>query len=338
MTRVDSLADRPVAPARALPARRSGRGLAAFALLLALSALGLAGYPYYRQLTAPAAIDDLDALRVAQQRQADELQRVVGNSAEIESQLRRQQQRLDESAAAPPMRDADVDTLGADARGATRVEARTDRLSAAKRQRSIAGAARRHRRVDAAARRAVVGESSRYAGASDGPRRTREGDRGAAQRRRDRCRRGVCAAAGAGANGARSTGARCAIQPDAGRRGAGSRSCPSESTLESAGGSAWQKFRSLFEFRREGGTPRPPLGPDEAAYLRMNLALQLQIAELALLRNDAPVYQQSLGSVRRWLDDYLDPAAAVGHDGARRSRPAAGAATRSRAAGHLRIC
>ena len=41
----------------------------------------------------------------------------------------------------------------------------------------------------------------------------------------------------------------------------------------------------------------------------MNLALQLQIAELALLRNDAPVYQQSLGAVRRWLDDYLDPAA-----------------------------
>ena len=100
---LDSRADRAVG-ARAAALRRSGRGLAAFALLLALLALGLAAYPYYRQLTAPASIDDLDALRAAQQRQADELQRVIGNSAEIESQLRRQQQRIDESAAAPPTR------------------------------------------------------------------------------------------------------------------------------------------------------------------------------------------------------------------------------------------
>ncbi len=84
---------------------------------------------------------------------------------------------------------------------------------------------------------------------------------------------------------------------------------PRESTLDRAAGSAWQKFRSLFEFRRERGTARPPLGPDEAAYLRMNLALQLSIAELALLRNDASVYQQSLSSARRWIDEYLDPAA-----------------------------
>jgi uroporphyrin-3 C-methyltransferase len=70
--------------------------------------------------------------------------------------------------------------------------------------------------------------------------------------------------------------------------------------------SVWQKFHSLFEFRREGAGARPPLGADEATYLRLNLALMLQTAELALLRNDAAVYQQSLGSVREWLDDYLD--------------------------------
>ncbi len=99
---LDSRADRPGGGTSSAPpsARRSGRGLAAFALLLALLALGLAAYPYYRQLTAPAAIDDFDALRAAQQRQADELQRVVGNSAELEAQLRRQQQRIDESNAA----------------------------------------------------------------------------------------------------------------------------------------------------------------------------------------------------------------------------------------------
>ncbi len=112
-----------------VPVRRGGRGLAAFALLLAVSALGLAAYPYYRQLNAPTTIDDPGALRDAQQRQADELQRVVGKSAEIESQLRRQQQRLDETRVVTA--DAGrIGAVGADARSATRLEAGGDRLSA----------------------------------------------------------------------------------------------------------------------------------------------------------------------------------------------------------------
>ena len=69
---------------------------------------------------------------------------------------------------------------------------------------------------------------------------------------------------------------------------------------------AWQKFLSLFAFHRQAGAARPPLGPDEATYLRVNLGLMLQTAQLALLRHDGVVYQQSLESVRRWLDDYLD--------------------------------
>ncbi len=35
----------------------------------------------------------------------------------------------------------------------------------------------------------------------------------------------------------------------------------------------------------------------------------LQTAQLSLLRHDEVVYQQSLESVRRWLDDYLDTGA-----------------------------
>jgi uncharacterized protein HemX len=68
----------------------------------------------------------------------------------------------------------------------------------------------------------------------------------------------------------------------------------------------WQKFTSLFEFRRTGAAPRPPLGPDDATYLRLNLGLMVQSAELALLRGDADTYRQNLESVRSWLDDYLD--------------------------------
>jgi len=35
----------------------------------------------------------------------------------------------------------------------------------------------------------------------------------------------------------------------------------------------------------------------------------VQTAELALIRNDATVYQESLESIRSWLDDYLDTGA-----------------------------
>jgi uncharacterized protein HemX len=80
-----------------------------------------------------------------------------------------------------------------------------------------------------------------------------------------------------------------------------------------AGSVMWRKLLSLFEFRRQGAAQRPPLGPDEATYLRLNLVLMVQSAELALLRGDAAAYRQSLASVRGWLDDYLDTTApAVG--------------------------
>ncbi len=310
---VDSLADRPAgASGAAQPVRRSGRGLAAFALLVALSALGLAAYPYYRQLTAPTSIDGLDALRVAQQRQADELQRVIGNSAEIESQLRRQQQRIDESAAASPTLGATMATpsvLTPESQHALQLAQSeyllrnaNDRLLV---QRDVTGAL------------TLLLAAQSLVSQVDGPGLAPVRDELAKEVEALRGDSGVDLAAVSArlqalagtvldlpTRGARFSSTQASVAPET------ALPMPAESTLESAGRSAWQKFRSLFEFRRQGGAPRPPLGPDEAAYLRLNLALQLQIAELALLRNDASVYQQSLGAVRRWLDDYLDPAAA----------------------------
>ena len=307
---LDSRADRPGGGTSSAPqsARRSGRGLAAFALLLALLALGLAAYPYYRQLTAPAAIDDFDALRAAQQRQADELQRVVGNSAELESQLRRQQQRIDESNAAPSARDATSapSVLTPESQRALKL-AQTGYLLRNANDRLLV-----QRDVTGALTLLLAAQS--LVSQVDIPALSTVRDELAKEVEALRNDAGIDLAA---VSARLQTLARTV--PDLPARGAkfsptlattdSTVAPPSESTLESALRSAWQKFRSLFEFRRERGAPRPPLGPDEAAYLRMNLAAQLQIAELALLRNDAPVYQQSLGAVRRWLDDYLDPAA-----------------------------
>lgn len=314
----ESRADRPggATGAAPQPARKSGRGLAGLALLLALVALGLAAYPFYRQLTAPATIDGgLDALRAAQQLQADELQRVIGNSAEIESQLRRQQQRIDESAAASP-------TLAATSTPSALTPESQRALKLAQTEYLLANANDRllvQRDVNGALTLLLAAQS--LASQVDIPALSTVRDELAKEIEALRSDPGIDLAAVLArlqtlartvldlpARGAQFGSTRENGVPEA--TPATSDSPAAESTLELALGSAWQKFHSLFEFRRERGAQRPALGPDAAAYLRINLALQLQIAELALLRNDASVYQQSLGSVRRWLDDYLDPAAA----------------------------
>ncbi|HEY6598758.1 MAG TPA: uroporphyrinogen-III C-methyltransferase, partial [Pseudomonadales bacterium] len=303
------------AVASSVPVRRGGRGLAAFALLLAVSALGLAAYPYYRQLNAPPTIDDPGALRDAQQRQADELQRVVGKSAEIESQLRRQQQRLDETRVAPSMPDGSAPSvLTPEAQRALKL-VETDYLLRNANDRLLV-----QRDVPGALTLLLAAQS--LASQIDLPAMASVRDALATDIEALRNDPGIDVRS---ASSRLSSLARTVLElPTRGVRFSSNdagvavattatldSTAPVESTLELAAGSAWQKFRSLFEFRRERGTARPPLGPDEAAYLRMNLALQLSLAELALLRNDASVYQQSLGSARRWIDEYLDPAAVL---------------------------
>ena len=78
----------------ATPVRRGGRALASFATLLALAALGLAGYPYYQRYVVgvPAAINsgELESLRTAQQRQNDELARLSAQTTALDARLGQQ--------------------------------------------------------------------------------------------------------------------------------------------------------------------------------------------------------------------------------------------------------
>lgn len=63
----------------------------------------------------------------------------------------------------------------------------------------------------------------------------------------------------------------------------------------------------LLEFRSDRREPvRPLLAPDEAVYLRHNLQLQLEQAQLALLRGHEVVWKDSLGDARRWVQDHFD--------------------------------
>ena len=51
---------------------------------------------------------------------------------------------------------------------------------------------------------------------------------------------------------------------------------------------------------------KPLLAPDEEIYLELNLRLMLERAQLAALRREQIVYEQSLTAAADWLEEYLD--------------------------------
>ncbi len=282
---------------------RGGRALASFAALLALAALGLAGYPYYQRYVvgtpAPINSGEFESLRTAQQRQADELARVTTETKALDARLSQQLKSIEEpraagsageSLAAPsalPERALRI------AEAAFLVQGANDRLLVT-------------RDVRAALAMLLAAQSivDQIDDASLADVRAALNDGIAALR--------DVTIVDIDATFARLQALQKAL-PDLPMRGARFASAPvtapSDAVPVSTAALAWQKFLSLFAFHRQGGAARPPLGPDEATYLRVNLGLTLQTAQLALLRHDEVVYQQSLESVRRWFDDYFDTGA-----------------------------
>ena len=72
----------------------------------------------------------------------------------------------------------------------------------------------------------------------------------------------------------------------------------------------WDALRAelaaLVRFRRFDGAVRPLLAPEEAVYLELNLRLMLERAQLAGLRREQAVYEQSLSTAADWIERYLD--------------------------------
>lgn len=279
--------------------RSGGRALASFAALVALVALGLAGYPYYQRFVVgvpPAAnTGEFEALRMAQQRQTDELTRLAAESAALDARLKQQQSPVDAETAAAPPESIAAPTAMPDralkiAEAAFLLQGANDRLLVTHDTRAALAMLRAAQslidQIDDAAltdvRAALTNEiaSLRDVAALDIE---------AILARLEALLKALPELPARGAQFVSPTG-----------------SVPSDTTAVPATTLAWQKFLSLFEFHRQSATARPPLGPDEATYLRLNLGLMLQTAQLALLRHDDVVYQKSLESVRRWLDDYLD--------------------------------
>lgn len=62
----------------------------------------------------------------------------------------------------------------------------------------------------------------------------------------------------------------------------------------------------VVSVRRVDETMQPLIAPEAQYFLRANLALQLQAARLAVLRNEEAIFAQSLDDASAWLNEYYD--------------------------------
>ena len=70
--------------------------------------------------------------------------------------------------------------------------------------------------------------------------------------------------------------------------------------------SAGDRLSGLVDYRTEGGVVTPILPPKEEYYLRQNLVMKLQLAQLGLLRSDQRIFSASLQETSEWIDRYFD--------------------------------
>ena len=67
-----------------------------------------------------------------------------------------------------------------------------------------------------------------------------------------------------------------------------------------------RRITSLVDYRRDGIEITPVLPPTEEYYLRQNLILKLQMAQLALLDNNGEIFSVSLQECKAWIEKYFD--------------------------------
>ena len=63
---------------------------------------------------------------------------------------------------------------------------------------------------------------------------------------------------------------------------------------------------SLVDFRRGDIEIKPLPTPEQTRVLRQNILLQLQTAQLALLRGEQRVFQSSIEQAQAWVENYFN--------------------------------
>lgn len=67
----------------------------------------------------------------------------------------------------------------------------------------------------------------------------------------------------------------------------------------------WSELKQLIVIRRLDTPAEPLLPPEQSHYLKLNLRMMLEQAELALLEKNQTRYQHSLAQAQRWLSQYF---------------------------------
>mgnify|MGYP000321259324 CR=1 FL=1 len=69
---------------------------------------------------------------------------------------------------------------------------------------------------------------------------------------------------------------------------------------------AWRELKSLVVIRRTDQTTPPLAQPEQRFFLRHNLRLTLETAQLALLRRDNQAFRANVSMARNWLGRYFE--------------------------------
>ncbi len=81
---------------------------------------------------------------------------------------------------------------------------------------------------------------------------------------------------------------------------------PELSGVDRAVASLQSALGGVVSVRRADEALKPLIAPEAQYFLRANLALQLQAARLAVLRNEEAIFSQSLDDAVAWLNEYYD--------------------------------
>ncbi|HEX7036579.1 MAG TPA: uroporphyrinogen-III C-methyltransferase [Pseudomonadales bacterium] len=81
---------------------------------------------------------------------------------------------------------------------------------------------------------------------------------------------------------------------------------PAEPAADDFWSALKRQLAGMVSWRRLDAEVKPLLAPEEAVYLELNLRLQLERAQLAAVRREQMIFEESLATALEWIERYLD--------------------------------
>lgn len=77
---------------------------------------------------------------------------------------------------------------------------------------------------------------------------------------------------------------------------------------------SWQEFKQMIVIRYHEKPTEPLVPPNQAIYVKQNLQLQLEQANLAVFYHNPTLYRLSLQKVHEWVEQFFDPKSKLTQD------------------------